>query len=75
MINDLVIYFQDINSTRMLFCPPLQIVTCTRVLKELKTNVLWPSLFQAVKLQVAFLILYYSPNSGPHLISPNNNTV
>ena len=59
----------------MLFCPPLQIVTCTCVLKELKTNVLWPNLFQAIKLQVAFLILYYSPNSYPHLISPNNNTV
>ena len=52
----------------MLFCPSLQIVTCTCVLKELKTNVLWPSLFQAVKLQVAFLILYYSPNSDPHPI-------
>ena len=55
MINNLVIYFQDINSTRMLFCPPLQIVTCTCILKELTTNVLWPSLFQAIKLQVAFL--------------------
>ena len=58
----------------MLFCPPLQILTGTCVLKELKTNVLWPSLFQAIKLQVAFLILYYSPISDPHPISPNNNT-
>ena len=33
-----------------------------------------PSLFQAIKLQVAFLILYYSPISDPHPISPNNNT-
>ena len=52
----------------MLFCPPLQILTGTCVLKELKTNVLWPSLFQAIKLQVAFLILYYSPISDPHPI-------
>ena len=52
----------------MLFCPPLKTVPCTCILKELKTYVQWPSLFQAVKLQVAFLILYYSPNSDPHPI-------
>ena len=75
MINNLVIYFQDINSTRMLFWPPLKIMTCTCILKALKTNVLWPSLFRAIKLLVAFLILYYSPNSDPHPISPNNNSV
>ena len=28
---------------------PLKIVTCTCILNELKTNVLWPSLFQAIK--------------------------
>ena len=74
MINNLVIYFQDINSTRMLFCPPLKTVPCTCILKELKTYVQWPSLFQAIKLQVAFLTLYYSPNIDPHPISPNDNT-